>query len=62
VEVEARMDAEALTSDHKPDRPDELERIEAASGRIIFWDDARMLGVLAMSHATQTRTGGGSSQ
>jgi protein phosphatase 2C len=56
------MDAEALTSDHKPDRPDELERIEAASGRIIFWDDARMLGVLAMSHATQTRTGGGSSQ
>jgi protein phosphatase 2C len=44
-------EAVALTSDHKPDRPDELQRIEAAGGRVIFWDGARVLGVLAMSRA-----------
>ncbi|KAG8054767.1 hypothetical protein GUJ93_ZPchr0001g30961 [Zizania palustris] len=41
----------ALSVDHKPDRPDELERIEAAGGRVIYWDGARVLGVLAMSRA-----------
>ncbi|KAL7152255.1 hypothetical protein ABFS83_04G085100 [Erythranthe nasuta] len=40
-----------LSIDHKPDRPDELSRIEAAGGRVIYWQGARVLGVLAMSRA-----------
>ncbi|KAK8662460.1 hypothetical protein V6N13_092033 [Hibiscus sabdariffa] len=40
-----------LSDDHKPDRPDELLRIEEAGGRVIYWDGARVLGVLAMSRA-----------
>ncbi|CAI9774617.1 unnamed protein product [Fraxinus pennsylvanica] len=40
-----------LSNDHKPDRPDELDRIQAAGGRIIYWDGPRVLGVLAMSRA-----------
>ncbi|KAL2557505.1 putative protein phosphatase 2C 24 [Forsythia ovata] len=40
-----------LSIDHKPDRPDELNRIQAAGGRIIYWDGPRVLGVLAMSRA-----------
>ncbi|WVZ98837.1 hypothetical protein U9M48_044214 [Paspalum notatum var. saurae] len=44
-----------LSVDHKPDRPDELERIQAAGGRVIFWDGARVLGVLAMSRAIGER-------
>lgn len=35
----------------QPDRPDELLRIEAAGGRVIYWDGPRVLGVLAMSRA-----------
>ncbi|PSS33351.1 Protein phosphatase [Actinidia chinensis var. chinensis] len=40
-----------LSSDHKPDRPDELDRIQNAGGRVIYWDGPRVLGVLAMSRA-----------
>ncbi|XP_057507447.1 probable protein phosphatase 2C 24 isoform X2 [Actinidia eriantha] len=40
-----------LSTDHKPDRPDELNRIQAAGGRVIYWDGPRVLGVLAMSRA-----------
>ncbi|XP_021757268.1 protein phosphatase 2C 37-like [Chenopodium quinoa] len=40
-----------LSNDHKPDRPDELTRIEEAGGRVIYWDGARVLGMLAMSRA-----------
>ncbi|KAL3518142.1 hypothetical protein ACH5RR_020731 [Cinchona calisaya] len=40
-----------LSDDHKPDRPDELNRIQAVGGRVIYWDCPRVQGVLAMSRA-----------
>ncbi|KAG0490556.1 hypothetical protein HPP92_007419 [Vanilla planifolia] len=40
-----------LSFDHKPDRPDEMERVEADGGRIINWDGYRVLGVLAVSRS-----------
>ncbi|CAM8908989.1 unnamed protein product [Rhodiola kirilowii] len=43
--------AVALSTDHKPDRPDELERVEAAGGRVINWNGFRVLGVLATSRS-----------
>ncbi|XP_031392754.1 probable protein phosphatase 2C 8 isoform X2 [Punica granatum] len=41
----------ALSEDHKPNRPDELKRIEAAGGRVINWNGHRILGVLATSRS-----------
>lgn len=35
----------------QPDRLDELARIEAAGGRVIFVNGARVEGILAMSRA-----------
>ncbi|CAA2996826.1 probable phosphatase 2C 8 [Olea europaea subsp. europaea] len=43
-----------LSSDHKPDRPDEKERVEAAGGNIINWNDWRVEGVLATSRCLGT--------
>ncbi|EOY25008.1 hypothetical protein QUC31_009062 [Theobroma cacao] len=43
--------AVALSSDHKPDRPDERERVEAAGGTVINWNGSRVLGVLATSRS-----------
>ncbi|RZC75959.1 hypothetical protein C5167_000066 [Papaver somniferum] len=40
-----------LSTDHKPDLPAELQRIQSAGGRVIYWDGPRVLGVLAMSRA-----------
>ncbi|XP_057861249.2 probable protein phosphatase 2C 24 [Cryptomeria japonica] len=41
--------------DHKPEREDEMDRIEAAGGRIIFWDGYRVGGLLSMSRALGDR-------
>ncbi|XP_011012464.1 PREDICTED: probable protein phosphatase 2C 6 isoform X2 [Populus euphratica] len=50
-----RTEAIPLTVDHKPDRSDELMRIEGQGGRVINWNGARVLGVLAMSRAIGDR-------
>jgi len=46
---------EALSDDHKPNRPDERQRVEAAGGHVISWNGARVMGVLAMSRALGDR-------
>ncbi|KAJ8554322.1 hypothetical protein K7X08_025000 [Anisodus acutangulus] len=40
-----------LSNDHKPDRPDELDRIENSGGKVINWNGQRVLGVLATSRS-----------
>ncbi|KAL6008120.1 hypothetical protein ACLOJK_033626 [Asimina triloba] len=40
-----------LSVDHKPNREDEYERIEAAGGKVIQWNGHRVFGVLAMSRS-----------
>ncbi|KAK4770267.1 hypothetical protein SAY87_030799 [Trapa incisa] len=41
----------ALSDDHKPNRPDELKRIEDAGGSVIERNGHRILGVLAISRS-----------
>ncbi|KAK7377165.1 hypothetical protein VNO80_02585 [Phaseolus coccineus] len=45
----------ALSEDHKPNRRDELARIEAAGGKVIQWNGHRVFGVLAMSRSIGDR-------
>ncbi|KAA3457043.1 putative protein phosphatase 2C 51 [Gossypium australe] len=47
--------AVALSHDHKPDRPDERDRVEAAGGRVININGNRILGVLATSRSIGDR-------
>lgn len=44
-----------LSKDHKPEREDENNRIEAAGGRVIYWDGYRVGGLLALSRALGDR-------
>eukprot|EP00605_Chrysophyceae_sp_TOSAG23-4_P002007 GSChrysophyteH1.ASY1.ANO1.2221.1 assembled CDS len=44
-------DVEVLTSDHKPNRPDEEQRIKKLGGRVVHWGRWRVEGVLAVSRA-----------
>ncbi|CAN8239549.1 unnamed protein product [Cochlearia groenlandica] len=48
-------EAMPLSVDHKPDRDDEYARIERAGGKVIQWQGARVLGVLAMSRSIGDR-------
>ncbi|KAH9253321.1 hypothetical protein BASA81_008672 [Batrachochytrium salamandrivorans] len=45
-----------LSQDHKPDRPDELDRIASLGGSVSHWGVWRLEGVLAMSRAIGDRT------
>ncbi|KAI9076095.1 hypothetical protein K1719_041956 [Acacia pycnantha] len=40
-----------LSIDHKPNRPDERERVETAGGTVISWNGDRVLGILATSRS-----------
>ncbi|KAI3845445.1 hypothetical protein MKX03_010178 [Papaver bracteatum] len=51
----ARSPPIPLSQDHKPDRKDETERIEAAGGTVINWNGSRVLGVLATSRCIGDR-------
>ncbi|OMO85928.1 phosphatase 2C (PP2C)-like protein [Corchorus capsularis] len=40
-----------LSLDHKPERPDEQERIQAAGGKLVYQNGVRVYGILNMSRA-----------
>nr|CAB3486483.1 unnamed protein product [Digitaria exilis]CAB3503636.1 unnamed protein product [Digitaria exilis]CAB3503643.1 unnamed protein product [Digitaria exilis] len=44
-----------LSVDHKPNRADELARIQAAGGRVVYINGHRVRGILAMSRALGDR-------
>jgi len=50
-----RGEAIPLSIDHKPNRADEMARIEADGGRVIFWNGYRVMGVLATSRSIGDR-------
>lgn len=45
----------ALSEDHKPDRPDETQRIRAAGGAVLYHGVWRVQGILAVSRAIGDR-------
>jgi serine/threonine protein phosphatase PrpC len=49
-------DVSTLTYDHKPDSPDELERIEKCGGYVISLGVARVQGILAVSRSIGDRS------
>lgn len=55
VVLSRRGEAIPLSIDHKPDRADEMARIEAGGGRVIFWNGYRVMGVLATSRSIGDR-------
>lgn len=46
-----KLNIKELTVDHKPNYPDELDRIKKAGGTVTFWGVWRVGGILAVSRA-----------
>uniref|UniRef100_M4B5V9 PPM-type phosphatase domain-containing protein n=1 Tax=Hyaloperonospora arabidopsidis (strain Emoy2) TaxID=559515 RepID=M4B5V9_HYAAE len=55
VLVHRSGDVSVLTSDHKPNRPDERRRIQELGGSVVFWGVWRVEGILAVSRAIGDR-------